>query len=449
MAYQTATPAPRRPLPRTSTQRRALRLDPPNTFIAGGHTFAREPERPGWIAPENAALAAAPAAPLAAPSLKPPLSRKWLTAIAASLALHVAMAAFFLLHGPEEGVQIAGGEEAGVLLLGNASHDDRSAGEMALDDATQVTIVPIQNARPVETVDAEAVQPVETAETAEPADQVAEAVTTERLEPVQEQPVAEVVPEEPTPIAPTDTLPEILATDTPELVEDDNVVAPVQTARQQPTEVVEEAVPVTPQETVEALPEEPTEPETAIAEVLEEMARPIERPRPAPAEPKRAETKTPPVERRAEKPAPKAEQPAKRAERRAGSGGQGRADARRGREDGEARGAKTTQTGKGRASAAGNAAVTNYPGKVRSKISRAVRRISRRDRSGAERDVHVSFTVTASGGLGGLSVARSSGSSALDSAAIAAVRRAAPFPPIPDGAGRRSWQFTIPLGLAR
>lgn len=80
-------------------------------------------------------------------------------------------------------------------------------------------------------------------------------------------------------------------------------------------------------------------------------------------------------------------------------------------------------------------------------ISRAVRRIPARDRKRAERDVHIAFTVTAGGGLGGVSIARSSGSSALDSAAIAAVRRAAPFPPIPDGAGRRSWQFSFPLGI--
>ena len=121
------------------------------------------------------------------------------------------------------------------------------------------------------------------------------------------------------------------------------------------------------------------------------------------------------------------EQPAKRAEKRAGSGGQGQTDARRGRENGEARGTKTTQTGKSRASAAGNAAVDNYPGKVQREISRAVRRIPARDRKRAERDVHIAFTVTAGGGLGGVSIARSSGSSALDSAAIAAVRRAAPF----------------------
>ena len=99
--------------------------------------------------------------------------------------------------------------------------------------------------------------------------------------------------------------------------------------------------------------------------------------------------------------------------------------------------------------AAGNAAVTNYPGKVRGKISRAVGRISRRDRTGAERDVTVVFTVTASGALGGLSIARSSGSPSLDLAALAAVRRAAPFPAIPEGAGRKTWQFTIPLGLAK
>ncbi|MBN9252357.1 MAG: TonB family protein, partial [Mesorhizobium sp.] len=62
-------------------------------------------------------------------------------------------------------------------------------------------------------------------------------------------------------------------------------------------------------------------------------------------------------------------------------------------------------------------------------------------------DVHVTFVVNAGGGVGGVSVVRSSGSPELDQAAIAMVRRAAPFPPIPPEAGRSSWAFTLPLGV--
>ena len=37
----------------------------------------------------------------------------------------------------------------------------------------------------------------------------------------------------------------------------------------------------------------------------------------------------------------------------------------------------------------------------------------------------------------------------LDKAALDTVRRAAPFPAIPDGAGRSSWPFTVPLAFSR
>ena len=56
------------------------------------------------------------------------------------------------------------------------------------------------------------------------------------------------------------------------------------------------------------------------------------------------------------------------------------------------------------------------------------------------------IVVDAGGGVGGIRVIRSSGSPELDQAALAVVRRAAPFPPIPPQAGRSSWAFTLPLG---
>jgi protein TonB len=43
----------------------------------------------------------------------------------------------------------------------------------------------------------------------------------------------------------------------------------------------------------------------------------------------------------------------------------------------------------------------------------------------------------------------SSGSPVLDKAAVETVRRAAPFPVIPEGAGRSSWPFTVPLAFTR
>ncbi|MDP3895313.1 MAG: energy transducer TonB, partial [Mesorhizobium sp.] len=196
-------------------------------------------------------------------------------------------------------------------------------------------------------------------------------------------------------------------------------------------------------------------------EVVTEVARPRPRPEPKPA-PKETAPPAKPVKRtEAAEPAKEAKptvakkaeiaKPAKQPANKpaAGSKGDNSSDAKRGVADGEAAGTKVEKAGKGKQNAAGNGAVTNYPGKVRAKLSRALRGISRQARAAASGDVYVAFTVTASGDLGGVSIARSSGSPALDKLALDAVRRAAPFPPIPDGSGRASWPFTIPLGLAK
>ncbi|OXT00638.1 hypothetical protein B7H23_11090 [Notoacmeibacter marinus] len=85
-----------------------------------------------------------------------------------------------------------------------------------------------------------------------------------------------------------------------------------------------------------------------------------------------------------------------------------------------------------------SSAVRRYPGRVRSRIASRVT-------GGARGTVHVTFTVGRGGGLNGARISRSSGSSAADRAALNAVRRAAPFPPIPSEAGRSSWSFTVPI----
>jgi protein TonB len=182
---------------------------------------------------------------------------------------------------------------------------------------------------------------------------------------------------------------------------------------------------------------------------------PTPQPRPTieaePVEAKRAQEKIKekPAKKTRKKVAEKAkpaDKPAK-TRKKAGSGGRNEADARRGVADGRADGRKEVSGSGGRTSAAGNAAVSNYPGKVAAKLRRSVRGVSRPARSRASNDVLDSFTVNAGGGLGGVRIARSSGSRELDKAALAIVRRAAPFPPIPPQSGRRNWAFTLPLGL--
>ncbi|KEJ88489.1 cell envelope integrity protein TolA [Sulfitobacter donghicola] len=84
---------------------------------------------------------------------------------------------------------------------------------------------------------------------------------------------------------------------------------------------------------------------------------------------------------------------------------------------------------------AGNAAASNYPGQVMRRISRV-----RKPRVNSRGTAVVSFSISSSGGLSRVSIARSSGSAALDNAAKGVIRKAAPFPKPPRGAKR---QFSI------
>lgn len=90
--------------------------------------------------------------------------------------------------------------------------------------------------------------------------------------------------------------------------------------------------------------------------------------------------------------------------------------------------------------AKGNAKASNYPGQVMRKIARV-----RKPRVGQKGAAVVAFTIAPNGGLSAVSVARSSGSSQLDKAALNVVRKAAPFPPPPAGA-RRSFSIKIKGG---
>ncbi|MCA1494308.1 TonB family protein [Sinorhizobium alkalisoli] len=153
-----------------------------------------------------------------------------------------------------------------------------------------------------------------------------------------------------------------------------------------------------------------------------------------------------------EKPEPKKE-PVKRkkvARKKAGEAGSQAKTQVKGQADGVENAAASAATGaKGSASQAGNAAVSNYPGKVRRRLNRAFRYPAEAKRQGLRGVAHVRFTVTSDGGLAGVGIAKSAGSALLDEAALGAVRGAAPFPAIPAGAGRDNWAFTIPLEFKR
>ena len=132
--------------------------------------------------------------------------------------------------------------------------------------------------------------------------------------------------------------------------------------------------------------------------------------------------------------------------KQAGNGGQNQTNARRGQADGQEKGdSKQASRGGSKNGEVGNAAVSNYPGKVRSKLARIARSVRAKGRG----EVVVAFAVGSNGGVRSARVARSSGVASVDQAALQAVRKASPFPPIPSNAGRSTWEFTVPLAFMR
>lgn len=207
------------------------------------------------------------------------------------------------------------------------------------------------------------------------------------------------------------------------------------------TPMIAETAPMERPENVPVEPSAVAEPERLAA--LEPQTAPSPSPQRLTAEPAREQgavttslrpkPRTPEVEQTARDAHPK---PRPKPQRQAA---QGNAD--RNMRAGDAAGTETAKAHSkgsgGTTNAAGNAAVSNYPGQVMRKLSRAGK-----PRVNARGQAVVAFTVAANGGLQAVSLARSSGSSALDQAALRLVQNAAPFPQPPSGA-RRSFSIGI------
>jgi protein TonB len=383
-------------------------------------------------------------------------------ALLASVAIHM-LAAASLLTWMNHGAQITGGTPNEIAGIGNASADQIASG-----DAVHVTIttVPIVKAQPVEVetlqAAAEPTRPVEETAAAEPVRETPAAPVAE-AEPVEaeEQPVAvaeaspafeaaevaqpqaNTAPVEAEPAASVADAPEILAAPT---LSDSADAAPSAT-------IFAEAAP-------EPAPQAASRPTQAISAenaVPAEILPPKEEPRLAeyaPVPTPRPERIKRPVQKAENRPPeePRKKKPLRTAARTStpGSGGRDSADARRGVTEGKASGrAASSEDNSRQVNAAGNSAVSNYPGKVVARLRRALRYPSQARSRRLNGTVLVQFVVGRSGDVGSVRLAASSGSPILDKAALATVQRAAPFPPIPEGAGRSSWTFTVPLAFVR
>jgi protein TonB len=187
-----------------------------------------------------------------------------------------------------------------------------------------------------------------------------------------------------------------------------------------------EAEPVAPAETAVIAAESVTDAKIAPTPHTLSFKRPSAPTPREPAEPRR--------ETAQQQPAPTAKKPPSQA----GNGGQNQADAA----------AAPQSAGQGGSNGGdGTADTASWERQVSRRLAGALR--YPRAANGERGEVVVRFTVAAQGSASGLQVVRSSGNAVLDQAALETVSRAAPFPPIPSGAGFASKTFDFPLGFVR
>lgn len=99
----------------------------------------------------------------------------------------------------------------------------------------------------------------------------------------------------------------------------------------------------------------------------------------------------------------------------------------------------------GRSDEAGAASLSNYKGKVLSRLHRAKRYPPKARRRQLEGTAVLRFTVSSDGRVSGGRIVGSSGETLLDAATMAALRRASPMPRFPSAMGGRPLTFRVPL----
>ena len=298
-----------------------------------------------------------------------------------------------------------------------------------------------------ETAEAEVLEVAE-AEPAKAVEAVAAPVEVAKITPVESEEIAsaEVLTAAADPIAPVEAaMPQTV--DAAATVVADSV-APSQSDPLQEVRTATIAQ-LTPEPAIQQIPPTLAKPvdvvqplETAsLTPVIEDelQVAPIPKPRIVrkPPEAKAEPVKEPPKDQPADKPKQAKKQPQKKPPSKLASLGIG------GNAEADSAASKKSGGGAGKKNDGGSAAASKYPGLVQAKVTRAAKYPSKA--RGDAGEALVSFTVGASGTVTKVALARSSGNDALDHAALAAVDRAAPFPPIPEAAGRSSWSFTVPV----
>jgi protein TonB len=375
-------------------------------------------------------------------------------AVPTSVAVHLGLIAgawLFLQLKPEDSTSAEAAVSVAIIEMQDAVTEpsetvSEETANLVSAGMTQAAAEPepieeVAEAEPVETAQVQPAQPV-VAAAAVPVTETIEPAETEALvsaEVMTALATVDVPVAAPIPQVTSDTAPVVADTVAPsdaKVLEHLDQAAKL--AELTPTPEVQQLTTASISPLTPARPVESTEP-VKIAN-LDPVAEPIvEEPVETPPVPapritrKPVEAETKPVEDKAPVEKKKAEKPVEKKQVKQvaslGNSGENEADSAAAKASGGKQGKVAT--------AGGNDAA--YVGKVRAKVLRSLKAPSGRFTAG---EVRVAFTIDASGRLVNSWLSRSSGDDKVDKAALAAVKRAAPFPSFSEGASR---SFTFPL----
>lgn len=344
-----------------------------------------------------------------------------------SVASHAAISAYFA-PDPDQ-VEIAASEGGAVSVIG--SLEDLVAGT---DGALEAVEAPLEEVEPVENPsELAAVQPKQASQAVQDVQKPVQVATATI------QPVVRGV---------TDTMPVTAETVPPETPLTEPQQDPVEklkplepqrerTATASETKVAAATPPVLKAEAPET---NPITPEPPVQPVIQETVEA------KPAKALEAATPAPPV-----KPDPPAKTKiAKQQAQKKKIPGADR-NSRRGDEQVTNAARRSNANGRkdGKSNDGGTKARSNYNGKVLVKLRRAKRYPTQARREHLQGTVTVRFTVARSGAVSGIRLARSSGHTLLDQAALEMVHRAAPMPKVPDDIRGSTLSFTVPVRFSR
>jgi len=368
----------------------------------------------------------------------------------ASAGIHIGLiAGAFVFLNLEPAIDETAAESVAVEIISvdmatsNPTEEITEATETLVSAGAEVEAEEVPETAEAELVEVTEAEPTKAVEAVAAPVEVAEVTPTES----EEIASAEVLTAAADPVAPAEAVMPQMVDAAATVVADS--VAPSQS---DPLEAVRTATigQLTPEPPIQQIPPALVKPvevvkplETAsLAPVVEEELQVAPIPKPRIVRKPVAETvepaKEPPKEKpkQAEKPAekkPEKKPPSKQAS--LGNGGNAEADSAASKKSGG---------GQGKQNTGGAAAKDAYAGKVRAKVARSVKTPKGRFEGGEARII---VLIGANGQLLKSTMSQSSGDPKVDDAAAAAVKRAAPFPPIPEALGQSSVSVTLPIQI--